>query len=161
MEGSLVIEEPSNSGEIIKSEKINVTAKPNSSTMVYTFHCQPDAENAALLKIQFLDKKGKLVAEKVDIYDMTIIPNEAKGFQYVVTKKGSKYEISFKTDFFTRGIMVSTSPNIMGKYSDNYFDLLPNATKTIQFTPSKGGKQPITFEVKNYNALFSIPTVIE
>ncbi len=108
-----------------------------------------------------MDKKGKLVAEKVEIYDMTIIPNEAKGFQYTVTKKGSKYEISFQTDFFIRGIMISTSPNIMGKYSDNYFDLLPKETKKILFTPSKGGKQPITFEVKYYNALFSIPTTLE
>lgn len=161
MEGTLVIEELSYSGEIIKSEKIEVTTTPNSSSMVYTFHCQAEAENANLLKIQFLDKKGKLVAEKVEIYDMTIIPNETKGFQYTVTKKGSKYEISFQTDFFIRGIMISTSPNIMGKYSDNYFDLLPKETKKILFTPSKGGKQPITFEVKYYNALFSIPTTIE
>lgn len=160
MEGTLVIEELSYSGEIIKSEKIEVTATPNSSTMVYTFHCQPEAENANLLKIQFLDKKGKLVAEKVEIYDMTFMPNEAKEFQFMVTKKGSSYEISFQTDYFIKGIMISTSPNILGKYSDNYFDLLPNEIKRIQFTPARGVKEPIEFEFKYYNELFSQPTKI-
>jgi len=161
MEGTLVIEELSYRGDVIKSEQKSVVANSNSSTLVYTFHCKPEDDDANLLKIQFLDKKGKIVAQKIEIYDMTIIPNEAQNFQYKVVPKGKSYEISFQTDFFIRGIMISTAPHIMGKFSDNYFDLLPNEIKTILFTPSKESTQGVNFDFKFYNNYFGIPNVLD
>lgn len=160
MEGELIVEELSYTGEVIKTEKKQVKVHSNNSTLVYTYHGQPESENSDLLKIQFVDKKGKLIAEKIEILDMRLIPDMAQNFKYNVIKKGSQYEISFETDYFIRGIMISTKPYLKGSYSDNYFDLLPHQKRTITFTPVSS-KLDIEFEIKYYNSFFKIIPEIE
>ncbi|HNX21915.1 MAG TPA: glycoside hydrolase family 2 protein [Bacteroidales bacterium] len=149
--GELFIEEMNYSGQILHQEKHSVEVKPNSSTLVFTYHSNPDLSDSKLLKISFKDKKGKVIAQKLMIYDMRFIPNEAKNFKYEVIKKGNKYEITFTTDYFIRGVMISTNPSVKGKYSDNYFDLFSGEKKKVIFTPTKSGTKAIQFKVKTYN----------
>ncbi len=155
MEGQLIIEECTYAGQVLHQETHPIQVKPNTSTFVFTYHSNPEAANSKYLKVTFKDQKGKTIAQKVELYDMTFIPNEAKNFHYEVVKKGTRYEITFTTDYFMKGIMISTNPNIKGKYSDNYFDLLPGETRKVIFTPAKSSSKPITFGVKTYNEVGS------
>jgi beta-mannosidase len=132
-----------------------IQVKPNTSTLVFTYRSNPEIADSKYLKITFKDKKGKTIAQKVELYDMTFIPNAAKNFHYEVVKKGVRYEITFTTDYFMKGIMISTNSNVKGKYSDNYFDLLPGETKKVVFTPTKSGSKSIIFGVKTYNEVGS------
>jgi beta-mannosidase len=161
MEGQLIIEECTYAGQVLHQEAHAIQVKPNTSTLVYTYRSNPEIADSKYLKITFKDKKGKTIAQKVELYDMTFIPNEAKNFHYEVVKKGARYEITFTTDYFMKGIMISTNSNVKGKYSDNYFDLLPGETKKVVFTPTKSGSKSITFGIKTYNEIGSKVFMIE
>ncbi|MBP1673176.1 MAG: glycoside hydrolase family 2 protein [Bacteroidetes bacterium] len=161
MEGQLIIEECTYTGQVLHQEAHAIQVKPNASTLVFTYRSNPEIADSKYLKITFKDKKGKAIAQKVELYDMTFIPNEAKNFHYEVVKKGARYEISFTTDYFMKGIMISTNSNVKGKYSDNYFDLLPGETKKVVFTPTKSGSKSITFGIKTYNEIGSKVFMIE
>lgn len=149
--GDVIIEEMTYNGQILHQEIHQMELKPNDVTFVKTYHSNPEITDSKMLKITFKNQKDKVIAEKLIVYDMKFIPNDAQNFQYKVQKNGHKYEITFNSDYFTRGVMISTDPYIKGKYSDNYFDLLPNKTKKIIFTPTKSESKQIQFQVKTYN----------
>lgn len=161
--GELQIQELDYSGNIKHQITQSVQAKANSSTFVYEYKCDQTNDDSKWIRIQLNDKKGRLVAQKILLFDSRFIPNEAKEFKYDVVKKGGNYEITFTTDFYTKGVMISNESNVKGTYSDNYFDLMPNEVKKVIFIPAQSNSKKITFQVKTYNEVsskvFSIPDI--
>ena len=68
-----------------------------------------------------------------------------------VTFVDGKYILEFNSKVFVKDVFVSTTEQ--GEFSANFFDVLPNVTKTIIFDPEDEDKKKkeLEFEVKIYN----------
>lgn len=56
--------------------------------------------------------------------------------QTSITRKGDGYDVLLSTDLFARGVFLSIK-GIDNFFSDNYFDMLPNTSRTIHVTTNK------------------------
>jgi beta-mannosidase len=97
-----------------------------------------------LLNMQLL-QNGKLVSESNHFF---AFPKDLKlerpNPTIVVRKISSKlYEITIKSKVLLKE--VSLTPSIQGQLSDNFFDLLPNCEKKIQFQTNETGELKISF----------------
>ena len=66
-----------------------------------------------------------------------------------VTFADGKYTLEFNSKVFVKDVFVSTTE--AGEFSANYFDVLPNTTKTITFVPEDKEKNDLKFKVHTYN----------
>jgi beta-mannosidase len=66
---------------------------------------------------------------------------------FLIKKEKPYYKIILQSDVLTKNIEVIS--NLDGEFSDNYFDLSPDATKEIKFFASENGNLEITFRCLN------------
>lgn len=62
---------------------------------------------------------------------------EVPKLELTVRKSGEKYLIDIKTDKLAKAVFISLNGK-EGMFSDNYFDLLPNQSRTIELVPANG-----------------------
>ncbi len=91
-----------------------------------------------------------VLSEKIHIFkypkDMNFIETQ---LEPKVTFVDGKYHLEFNSNVFVKDVFVSTTEQ--GEYSANFFDVLPNVTKTIIFEPEDKKKKDLKFKVHNYN----------
>ena len=80
--------------------------------------------------------------------DLKLIETELKP---KVTYADGKYILEFNSKVFVKDVFVSTTEK--GEFSANFFDVLPNVTKTIIFEPEEEDKKKrdLEFDVHIYN----------
>ncbi len=65
-----------------------------------------------------------------------------------ITFHDGKYSINFNSDVFVKDVYITASE--AGSFSNNFFNILPNTSKTIIFEP-EDTKKKVTFSFKTYN----------
>ena len=92
-----------------------------------------------------------VLSEKIHIFkypkDMNFIETQ---LEPKVTFADGKYHLEFNSNVFVKDVFVSTTER--GEFSANFFDVLPNVTKTIIFEPEdEDKKKDLKFNVHIYN----------
>lgn len=130
------------SGKAIFSRSVDVNVQPNNSEMLF--------EIALESMLKDLDKTNlvcqvELLSGDVRLADniMHFVPENAlqlsnPGIEKTVHQKGDHFEIVLTANSMAKGVFIST-PDAVGSYSNNYFDLMPGDTKTIRFVPAEAG----------------------
>lgn len=108
-----------------------------------------------LIYIELVDPQNKVVDSR------TVLFEKPKGLdlkkmqfysRYTVTKEG--VEIELKSTVYIKSLFIE--PEIGGKLSDNYFDLIPGKTKIITFkTKNKLKDPPILFKYNSVNKILN------
>jgi beta-mannosidase len=142
-------------GAILYREILNpVTAKANASTLI-AYSKIPEKflkkTNDKVLVISFFSTKDKLFARKIHYFEYPVKLNLSRpNISIHTNRKDNQYILTLKSDFLAKGVYLSTTTGISGKYSDNYFDLLPNEEKEVIFEPNSGNNEIISFTVRSY-----------
>lgn len=117
-----------------ESIKINVSKKRKSECFARIILMEEDTVLCERLHFFVYPKDLKLVKTEL----------EPK-----VTFADGKYTLEFNSKVFVKDVFVSTTE--AGEFSANYFDVLPNTTKTITFVPEDKEKNDLKFKVHAYN----------
>ena len=117
-----------------ESIKINVSKKRKSECFARIILMEEDTVLSERLHFFVYPKDLKLVKTEL----------EPK-----VTFADGKYTLEFNSKVFVKDVFVSTTE--AGEFSANYFDVLPNTTKTITFVPENKEKNDLKFKVHTYN----------
>lgn len=117
-----------------ESIKINVSKKRKSECFARIILMEEDTVLSERLHFFVYPKDLKLVKTEL----------EPK-----VTFADGKYTLEFNSKVFVKDVFVSTTE--AGEFSANYFDVLPNTTKTITFVPEDNEKNDLKFKVHTYN----------
>ena len=117
-----------------ESIKINVSKKRKSECFARIILMEEDTVLSERLHFFVYPKDLKLVETEL----------EPK-----VTFADGKYTLEFNSKVFVKDVFVSTTE--AGEFSANYFDVLPNTTKTITFVPEDKEKNDLKFKVHTYN----------
>ena len=106
------------------------------------------------LLLQLYHADGQLLAQKIHFY---LYPKQmdfsAQNIRTSVQRLNAgtadeKYIFTLSADTIKYGVEIST--NITGKYSDNFFTLLPGEEKQVVFTPFSPAKQQVIYNTKSY-----------
>jgi len=142
-------------GTILYRDTLNpFIAKANASTLI-VYSKIPEKflkkANDKVLVISFCSTKDKLFARKIHYFEYPVKLNLSRpNISIHTNRKDNQYILTLKSDFLAKGVYLSTTKGISGKYSDNYFDLLPNEEKKVIFEPNFGNNEIISFTVRSY-----------
>lgn len=142
-------------GAILYRDTLNsITAKANASTLI-VYSKIPEKflkkTNDKVLVVSFFSTKNKLFARKIHYFEYPVNLNlNSPNISIHTIRKNIQYIITLKSDFLAKGVYISTTTGIDGKYSDNYFDLLPNEEKKVIFEPNSENIEKINFIIRSY-----------
>lgn len=107
-------------------------------------------------------KRSECYARVILMEDDTILSERLHFFTYPkdmelvetelspeVTYKDGKYYLNFQSDVFVKDVYIAASEP--GKFSDNFFCILPNVAETIVFEPEDKSRKNVKFDVHHYN----------
>jgi beta-mannosidase len=106
------------------------------------------------LHLKLFDVKGQLLAQKIHFY---LYPKQMefqpKGINTQVQRlnagtKEEQYVFTLSAEQIKYGVAITT--NLNGRFSDNYFTLLPGEEKQVVFTPSTPAKVQMKYSVKSF-----------
>ena len=106
------------------------------------------------LLLQLYSHDGQLLAQKIHFH---LYPKHLElkkdGIRTNVQRlnagtKDEQYIFTLSADQFKYGVAITT--NLSGRYSDNFFTLLPGEEKQVTFTPFSPAKQQMLYSVKAY-----------
>ncbi|MDO5104357.1 glycoside hydrolase family 2 protein [Capnocytophaga sp.] len=141
-------------GKIRKQSKKEITINPNESKLVkslYTFmYISNKNKQKRFAKVTLSDREGKTLAADHFFF------NWAKELQLPQTEiettvhhSDGKYVLKLKSNRLAKNVFVEI-PVQGAKFSDNFFDLLPNEEKTIEISsPELKTSNPTPFSVKH------------
>ncbi len=142
-------------GNILHQEILNpVIGKANASTLITNFKIPSKymgKTNDKVLIISFFSTQNKLIARKLHYFEYPaklILSKPIISFK--TYKEKNKYILHLKSNVLAKGVYISTKTGSEGKYSDNYFDLLPNEEKKVIFEPNSGNNNMIDFTIRSY-----------
>ncbi len=121
-------------GKIAEGTIDNASVKTNSTNKVLTLGLDDlKAANPkdVCVKVQFV-AAGKVLAQRVTYFvkpkDLNLTNSD---IQMSVNYLEDRFEVTLKSPTLLYGVALTEPSGKMVKWSDNYFDLLPNETKTI------------------------------
>jgi beta-mannosidase len=134
------------SGNILFKEQLEVTSASNSSELAHSFNQDsvPFIPNSTFLKINF--SHGEFIHYFVKPKDLNL---QNKEILSTIEKTESGFSISLTSSTLQKDVFLVSRNK--GKWSDNFFDLLPNETKTIMFLTKESTTPNI--EIKTLNNL--------
>ncbi|SDS15000.1 beta-mannosidase [Polaribacter sp. KT25b] len=116
-------------GNEIKSDSIEIKALENSSKEFYRFSIKNIDKKTTVLVTEFNNQKSNFYFVKPK---ELLLPKGEINKEIIKTENG--FLITLKSSVLQKDVFLFT--NKKGHFSDNYFDLLPNETKTIYFETS-------------------------
>lgn len=132
VEGKLELLLKNFSGDILKSWKVNCELEKLGNEIVFE-HSMSEMLDQYSAKEVFLEMRltegNQIIDEGLKYF---VSPKELKLKKAIITTSVNAYEITLKFDQLALGVYLSVG-NIEGRFSDNYFDLLPGQNKTVKF----------------------------
>ena len=127
-------------GTVLWSDNIDFTIPANSSTLVYQKEfkdfVKPGFKTSSVLRSRVYEG-GKMLSEHykyfVPFKDLEL---SVPSFQKEIRKTDTGYEITLETNTFVKSVFLTIEKPI-GKFSDNFFDLLPGEKKIIEFSSTE------------------------
>lgn len=110
--------------------------------------------NSHFLLIRLYNNDNQLVSQKVyfGLYPKQMnFSKEGIRSQIERLNAGTseeQYKFTLTADEIKYGVAITS--NISGRYSDNYFTLLPGESKTVVFTPYSAAKTQMKYQIKAY-----------
>ena len=158
--GTLYINVIDFNGKSLRKDMIkNLTALHDTSSLICIYPVRNDfmaQKDDLYLDISFVNGQNQAIGTKILYLDYPKnlhLPDV--DIKMNIVKENEKCSITMRTDKLVKGMYIYTEPYVVGKYSDNYFDLLPGEQKTITFVPKDGRNlKNIQFKVKTYNNVF-------
>lgn len=138
-------------GKVYSASKTDVMAKANSSEKVYSvsiadFATATQQESCVVYTI-LRDKKNKVIAENKYYFNWPNKLNLPKtNIEKEIAYKDGEYTITVSSKYLAKNVFIEI-PVQGAKFSDNFFDLLPNQKKVITIKSlelKKSSKTPIT-----------------
>lgn len=129
-------------GKILFEDEVDISVKANSSEKIYTFKLNNfDKTNVVLVtefnnqqSLFYLDKPKNLQLPKVNV-------------KKEITKTKNGFSIRLTTDNLAKDVFLFTKEK--GHFSDNFFDMLPNSTKIIEFEAKSKSLVDLKFKTLN------------
>jgi beta-mannosidase len=113
-------------GKEIKSDSLKIEVLENSSKEFYSFSMKNIDKKASVLVAEFNNQKSYFYFAKPK---KLILPTSEINKEIIKVETG--FSITIKSAVLQKDVFLFT--NVQGHFSDNFFDLLPNETKTIYF----------------------------
>lgn len=132
-------------GRLIWSDEVTHVAEANASTLIFTMPLRNwdfDKRNA-VLKISSKENNWLHYFSKPK--DLKLQNSE---LQKKISKTENGYQIELSSSTFHKDVFLYCEEN--GHFSDNFFDLLPNETKTINFLTTSVSNLDI--QIKTFNS---------
>ncbi|MDL2326989.1 glycoside hydrolase family 2 protein, partial [Bacteroidales bacterium OttesenSCG-928-A14] len=131
----------------------------NNSTFLTNFVLPDDykKQKAQIFLTLNFDSDEIAIPEKIVCLDYPKhLQLDSANIEISVQEKRGEYHLTLTTNTLAKGVFVSTTNDIAGNWSDNYFDLLPNQEKVITFIPANKEEAKPQFDVKCFNNLTSV-----
>ncbi len=131
-------------GNELSLETMSVLSKPLSSEIVYKFSLKTSKfdPNATFLRLTF--GKSETLHFFVKPKDLQLTKSEIKT---TIKKVEYGYIVTLQSETLQKNVFLNTESQ--GKWSDNFFDLLPNESTTLLFSSDINGTP--TIEIKSLN----------
>ncbi len=128
------------SGKVLSSESVSLTLKANTAALVMTRDVADILKGAAaanvLLSVRLIEG-GRVLAGNIlylaPVKDL-ILPKPA--IVKTVKSAGGDMLVGLRSDRLVKNLYLSLDED-SGKFSDNYFDMLPGETTMVRFKPAK------------------------
>ncbi|WP_179344305.1 beta-mannosidase [Winogradskyella ursingii] len=145
-QGTLSLQLLDFNGNVIWEDSKEVTANPTSSEIMYQLDLNTVQINKSetVLISNFNNQSSRFYFVKPK--DLKLKQGE---IQKKVTKTDDGFNIEFSSKTLQKDVFLFTTTN--GRFSDNFFDLLPNQSKAIEFYTEI--KDSVNFRIKSINNL--------
>ena len=130
-------------GKEIKSDSLTIEVLENSSKGFHSFSMKNIDKKAAVLVAKFNNQKSYFYFVKPK---ELILPKDEIDKEIIKLK--NEFSIAIKSTVLQKDVFLST--NEKGHFSDNFFDLLPNETKTIYFKTSANSLDDLEIKTLNF-----------
>lgn len=129
-------------GKILLKKTVQTIVKATAVTPVFEEKTNTLTQQSSISYMTMrLKSNNQIIAEKTYFFDVPKNLNLTKpNIVSTIEKRDSKYIITLETDVLAKDVYLNF-PDTEGFFSDNYFDLLPNRTCKIIFTPKDKRKQ--------------------
>lgn len=128
-------------GEIIHADSINAIVDLLTSTEIKFYHT-PDTiisnnknNTFSLLEMSDFENDEIYYSKSFTFGKNKNLQLPENDFSYNAIRKKKAWEITIKNEFYVKDLHIQ-SKNSEGKFSDNFFNLLPNETKVVYFYPN-------------------------
>ncbi|MCS6928659.1 MAG: hypothetical protein NZM43_04090 [Saprospiraceae bacterium] len=123
----------------------NLTLRPDSARLLWQTPVRTlldrRKEEEALADIRLLSSTGELLHRRIVYFappKKLLLPETTVSLRVVATDNG--YQLELESPALAKNVHLSTS--IPGRFSDNYFDLLPGERRTVLFTTTRQLEAP-------------------
>ncbi|MDR0363924.1 MAG: glycoside hydrolase family 2 protein [Bacteroidales bacterium] len=140
LSGKVVIKWLDFYGNSLNNEEIAVEIPENSSVKFLTYpkNIFTGKEKSSLLSMNFHDDKGN-ACEKIHFFvspkDLELPDHQ---IEFEATEIEDKIRLTFNSSVLVKNLYLFSENDKNCQFSDNYFDILPNETKTVIYKPNKG-----------------------
>ena len=145
LEETLVLELYDFKGNVLWSSSLEVEVDRNSSVLAQSFFVENmsgldgnevllDAKYGDYTNTYFFEKPKNLALDKAEIH-------------YEIQKVEQGFSVDVTSPVFQKNVMLMVSAK--GHFSDNYFDLKPNETKTVLFKTKASSIEELTYKSLN------------
>ena len=145
LEETLVLELYDFKGNVLWSSSLEVEVDRNSSVLAQSFFVENmsgldgnevllDAKYGDYTNTYFFEKPKNLALDKAEIH-------------YEIQKVEQGFSVDVTSPVFQKNVMLMVSAK--GHFSDNYFDLKPNETKTVLFKTKTSSIEALTYKSLN------------
>ncbi len=133
-------------GKVLKSEKVSIDVKENSSELKHVLDVSSFGKNDVFLRTRFRDKE---VYFYLDRHKNLKLP--AGEVDYEIVKKSDRFEVKLSSKTLQKDVFLFTKSK--GRFSDNFFDILPNKTKIVYFFSDE--KDIKELKIKTFNEILN------
>ena len=144
-------------GKLYNSWQKEFTSNPNNSKVIYNLDVSKLSSSQEFFTDKYIysyvSNGDEIISEKVGY--LTSIKNlklDLPEFNFNVNVMGDYYEIILESKNLIKNLFVSSSSDY--NFSDNYFDLLPNQTKTIKIKRDKFDSMSLFKENLSFISLY-------
>lgn len=141
-------------GKIRKEFHKDVKVEANKSMLIKsiptTIFANEEVQKNTFIKVEIVNSQGKIITKDHFFYHWPLklnLPNTE--IKTSVKHEDGKYTISLKSEKLAKNVFIEI-PILGAKFSDNFFDLLPNEEKIIEITaPELSKTSPTNFTIKH------------
>ena len=144
----MVIQQFMFSGDLLNTQIRDVSLESNSSNIIISLEEKnPDFKEKTYFYIKLIDN-DKILDEKFIYFNkVKDLKFQKADLKIKFIAEGEKYKVDLKSDVLTKNIELIS--NVEGEFSENYFDLNGNTSKSIYFYPKENKKLQIKYRCIN------------
>ena len=152
---TLIIKIISLNGEILEEEKINISLLKHGSNQIGQISKEINLKNIDFIRLELISKDNCISRNDLFFTEPKNLILEKPSFNFNYKINNSKIHVQVNANNFLYKLHLSCK-NQRGVFEDNFFEMLPNEQRIIEFYPNKSeGPLPSSydFELKTFYEL--------